>query len=288
MAAKNPFSGVGKQPSIDRHGRKRWRLRKTVKGRKIDTYLRGPYGSAAFRSDYDTAINPPVVDHSDGFPAGTFDHAITHYLSSTGFKRLADSTRKGKRCRLDAIRLLIGRARLSDLQPHHIENLMDRKVGPQAANRLHKEIAELYRYAKRQFGFGGQHPTDRVDRRVIKTTGYHTWTKQEVQQFRDYHASGTPARLALELMLGTGAARQDACAMGRLNIKGPDIWYRRGKTGQDVTLPLSMLPELRHELRLVPHGQTQFFAYTTESFGNWFRNQCIAALLPDGCRAHGL
>ncbi len=82
--------------------------------------------------------------------------------------------------------------------------------------------------------------------------------------------------------------------MGRQNIKGPNIWYRRGKTGQDVTLPLEFLPELRDELPLVPTNQALVFLhskgtrFTVEGFGNWFRKQCIAAKLPDVCRAHGL
>ena len=291
---KNPFPGVGNKPTTDRHGRKRWRLRKTVKGRKIDVYLHGPYGSAEFRADYDAAINPPALERATSTIPGTFDHVITHYLSSKGFNSLRASTRRPKRGRLDAIRALIGSARMADLEPHHVENLMDRKGGPDAANRLHKELGELYRYAQKKLGYNGSHPTERVERRKIKSTGFHTWTADEVQQYRAHHASGTLARLAFEVILGTGAARQDACIMGRQNIKGPNIWYRRGKTKQDVTLPLNLLPELRQELLLVPADQSMFFVYgkgkqyTVESFGNWFREQCIAAKLPDVCRAHGL
>ena len=47
---RNPFPGVGNQPTTDRHGKKRWRLRKTLKGRKEDVNLPGPYGSAEFRA----------------------------------------------------------------------------------------------------------------------------------------------------------------------------------------------------------------------------------------------
>jgi len=115
-----------------------------------------------------------------------------------------------------------------------------------------------------------------------------------VQQFRQAHPSGTMARLALELMLATGAARQDACAMGRQNIKGDTIYYRRGKTGQDAELPLKYMSELADEIIQLPPGTTIFLThsggkpYTKESFGNWFAEQCQAAGLPDECRAHGL
>jgi integrase len=291
---RNPFPGVGNKPSVDRHGGKRWRLRKTVKGRKIDTYLPGAYGSAEFRTAYDQATNPVRKPGDEQAASGTFQHIITHYLSSKGFLTLSDNTRKSKRKRLDSIRSLIGSAYLGDLEPHHVENLMDRKGGPNAANRLHKELGEMYRHAQKKLGIILTDPTQRVDRRKVKSTGFHTWTADEVQRYRSFHASGTLARLALELMLGTGTARQDACAMGRQNIKGSNIWYRRGKTGQDVTLPLNLLTDLRDELRLVPIGQSMFFIhgkgqrYTVEAFGNWFREQCNAAQLPKICRAHGL
>lgn len=285
---RNPFPGVGNQPTTDRHGKKRWRLRKTVGGRKVDVYLPGAYGSAGFRAAYDAAINPPASENKSNAAPSSFDRVIAHYLTSKDFKLLAASTRNAKRRRLDAIRTLIGKAQLADLEPYHVENLMDRKGGPDAANRLHKELAEMYGYAQKKLGYGGTHPTDRVERRKVKTTGFHTWSAEEVQQFRDHHESGTLARLAFELILGTGAARQDACSMGRQNIKGTNIWYRRGKTGQDVTLPLRLLPELQHELRLVSTHQAQFFNYTVESFGNWFADHCKEANLPDNCRAHGL
>ena len=294
MRRRNPFPGVGNAPNVDQHGVKRWRLRKTVKGRKIDTYLRGPYGSAEFRADYDAALNPPSPTEKSDAVAGTFDHVITAYLAGKGFKSLRESTRAPKRRRLDAIRELIGTARLADLEAHHVENLMDRKGGPEAANRLHKELGQIYRFAQKKQGYNGPHPTASVERRKVNSKGYHTWTIEEVQQYRDHHETGTLARLALEVMLATGAARQDACAMGRQNIKGAKIEYTRGKTGQSVRLPLDKLPDLCAEVRLIPATQSLFFVhskgkpFTVESFGNWFRDQCRDAGLPARCRAHGL
>lgn len=292
---KNPFPGVGNRPTIDRHGKKRWRLRRTVKGNKIDAYLPGVYGSAEFRTAYHAAINPtPEAPTTVGEP-GTFEFLITHYRGSKAFQEgLASTTRYAKGKRLDWIRALIGKGRYAEMKQHHIENMMDRKGGPDAANRLLKELHELYGYAERKLGYNGHVPTAAVDPRKIKTDGFHTWTVDEVQKFRDHHPSGTKARLAFELILATGAARQDACMMGRANIKGTSIYYRRHKTGQDVELPLEYLPELEAELRQIPLNQQVFIpqrdgsTYTIESFGNWFAEICDEAGLPDNCRAHGL
>ena len=289
----NPFPGVGNTPAIDRHGKKRWRLRRTVKGRKVDTYLPGPYGSAEFRAAYDAALNPAPNSHAS-HQAGTINHVVASYRAHAKFRALAPSTRYAKGKRLDWICLLIGKARLSDLQPRHVDNLMDRKGGPEAANRLHKELSELFGFARRKLGLNISDPTHAVDRRKTKSGGFHTWSDDEVQKYRRFHQTGTKARLALELMLATGAARQDACAMGRQNIKGDTIYYRRGKTGQQAELPLEYMPELVAEIVQLPPGTTVFLThsggktYTKESFGNWFADQCKAAGLPEQCRAHGL
>lgn len=286
MKRRNPFPGA--TIVDDPRGGKRIRLRKIIKGRKIDTYLPGPWASPAMVAAYNAAITEAPIPSAPKGERGTFDHAITSYLASSGFKELRESTRYHKRLRMDWIRAKIGKARLADLEPRHVHAMMDMKGGPTAANRLHKEVVEIYAYARTRLGFNGASPTETVDLRKIKSGGFHTWTEEQVQQYRDRHPSGTLARLALELILGTGAARHDASIMGRQNIKGTSIWYRRIKTGQDVTLPLALLPELQAELRLVPPGQARFFPYTVESFGNWFRDQCKAADLPDECRAHGL
>jgi integrase len=138
-------------------------------------------------------------------------------------------------------------------------------------------------------------PAQGVDERKKKRTGgFHTWTIEEVETYRTAHPSGTKARLALELILATGAARQDACAMGRHSIKGSHIFYRRGKTGQEAELPLDYMPELVAEIIQLPPSTNLFLThnggkpYTVESFGNWFAEQVKTAKLPDRCRAHGL
>lgn len=261
---------------------------------KIDVYLPAAYGSGEFRTAYEAAVNPPKTLPTSNAVNGTFNHVIIQYLASRDFKCLADTIRRSKRERLDWIRNLIGKARLADIENYHLEAIMDRKGSPWAADRLHKDMGEIYRFATRKHGFDGVAPTENVQRNSLPNTGHHTWTIEQVRQYRDHHPSGTMARLALEVCLGTCAARRGACKMNRSNIKGPNTWYRRGKTGQDVTLPIRFLPELQIELRQLPHGSSLSFThsdgkpYTVESFGNWFADQRKAAHLPSVCRAHGL
>ncbi|TQV65850.1 tyrosine-type recombinase/integrase [Aliiroseovarius halocynthiae] len=233
-------------------------------------------------------------ERKSGTDKRTIAFLIEDYLGNRAFRDLAKTTQYAKRRRLDWIREAIGPAYYADLLPRHVTALMDRKGGLEAANRLHKDLSQLYKWASKKHGFKGSHPTNDVDRHRIETDGYHTWTHEQVAQFRDFYATGTKQRLAFELVLGTGAARQDAARMGPLNIRGGVIRYARGKTGGKVELPLAKLPDLTRELTAISETREVFVCrqdgtpYTTEGFGNWFAKMVQAAGLPTECRTHGL
>ena len=98
MRYRNEFRGV--TVAKDRHGKLRYRLRRTVKGRKIDVYLPGVIGSTEFRAAYHEAIEGARVAGRRAQP-GTVAYLIEAYLESTAFQNLADQTRTDKRWRLD-------------------------------------------------------------------------------------------------------------------------------------------------------------------------------------------
>lgn len=286
---RNPFPGVSTKP--DRHGKLRHRLRRTVKGAKVDTYLPGTYGSPEFRAAYEAALEGARVV-APRAPADTVAFLIEAYLATAAFRDLASLTKAAKRGRLDWIKRAIGKGRFAALEPRHVEALMEKKDGPEAANRLKKDLSQLYRFAAKRYGFKGENPAKLADPHKTRKGGFHTWTGGEVAKFRETYASGTKARLAMEIFYCTGAARQDAAAMTRANIRGARIAYRRGKTGQEVDLPI--LPELARELAHLPPAQMMLLAYgeqgrgyTPDSLGNWFRDLCAAAGLPH-CTPHGL
>ena len=211
---RNPFPGVASVE--DRHGKRRYRLRRIIKGCKVDAYLPGPYGSPAFRAAYDEAIEGARVATRRSAP-GTLAYLITAYLDSTGFRNLADDTRRSKRYRLDWLRDAIGSGRYSDMKPHHVEALMQKKGGPAASNRLKADVAQLYRFAVKRFDYTGPNPAELAESFKVKPGGYHTFSETEIQTYRAAHPTGTRARLVFEILLGTGAARQDAAALTRGN-----------------------------------------------------------------------
>ena len=286
---RNPFPGVSTGP--DRHGKLRHRLKRTVKGCKVDCYLPGPYGSTEFRHAYEEACEGVRLAGRRA-PAGTLAYLIESYLGSKGYLRLADSTRRDVRGRLDWIRDAIGGAKYAKIEPRHVAALMEKKGGPTAANRLRKDLGQLYRFAGKRLGYRGPNPAALADAHKTKTGGYRTWTDDEIETFRAAHATGSKARLALELLVNTGASRVDAIGFTRANIAGARVRYRRAKTGQKVDLPI--LPELGRELSYLPPAQMVLLAredgskgYANESFGNLFRRWCTEAGL-SGLAAHGL
>jgi hypothetical protein len=62
-------------------------------------------------------------------------------------------------------------------------------------------------------------PTRDVKAIRIKSDGYHSWNDDEIAQFEKRHPVGTPARLALALLLYTGHRRSDVVRMGPQHIR---------------------------------------------------------------------
>jgi integrase len=103
--------------------------------------------------------------------------------------------------------------------------------------------------------------------------------------------SGTKARLALELLLGTGQRRSDVVRMGLQHVKGDEIAVRQQKTDEPLLIPME--PNLVQALAAIPKTNLTFLVtergapFTSAGFGNWFRDRCNEAELPQ-CSAHGL
>lgn len=286
--AKNPFPGVSRAP--DRHGKVRWRLR--LKKPHIDTYISGEYGSVEFRKAYEAALTgKTAMTKPSRFDHGTFDWLIEQYYRSPAWQKLASITQKNRRGEIESFRGSYGSFRVATLRPAHVEKIIAKMAAtPSAANKRLKLVRLLCRFAIRKTIIRVD-PTIGVERYAENPDGYHTWTEEEVARFESQHGADSKAVLALRLILFTGASRQDAAAMGWQNVRAGRIFYRRGKTLGDVDLPI--LEELDSVLSMVPKDRLIFVAksggqaYTPESFGNWFRDQCVAAGLPH-CSAHGL
>jgi integrase len=138
-------------------------------------------------------------------------------------------------------------------------------------------------------------PAREVRRVRYPTSGFHSWTVDEVWQFEELHPIGTKARLALALLLYLGLRRGDVVRLGRQHQR--DGWLRfvpqktRYKRLEPTEKPI--LPILADIIARSPTGDLTYLIteygnpFTAAGFGNWFRERCDEAGLLH-CSAHGL
>ena len=141
-------------------------------------------------------------------------------------------------------------------------------------------------------------PARDVKKLSYSTSGFHSWTPDEVEQFEAFYPIGTKARLAFALLSFTGVRREDVVHLGRQHVKDGllrflplKMRYKR-KADTDITAK-PWLPELAEIVAASPCGDLTFLVtsfgkpFTAAGFGNWWREQCTKAGLPE-CTAHGL
>jgi integrase len=138
-------------------------------------------------------------------------------------------------------------------------------------------------------------PARDVKKLRYATSGFHTWTLDEVRQYEEHHPIGTKARLALAMLLFIGVRRCDFVSLGRQHVRDGVIKFIPRKTErtkmQAIEIPI--LSELTHIVAASPCGDLTFLVteygkpFTSNGFGNWFRDRCDEAGLPQ-CTAHGL
>jgi len=275
----------------DRHGKARYYLRRPGVPK---VPLPGLPWSPEFMAAYEAAMageaKRPQIGASRTLP-GTVNSALVSYYQSSAFGSLAPSTRQSRRAILERFREKCGPLQLKTMPSSAVQRILN-GLSPLAARNWKKALRGFVDHCLAN-AFLQRDPLAGVKlAKAKRSAGFHTWTVEEVQQYRDRHASGTKARLAMELLLQTGHARVDVVRMGRQHTKSGKLSMRRQKTGVQFDIPL--LPELVAEIDLLPKSDQLAFLTTAKGqpfkpagFGNWFRDRCDEAGLP-GCSAHGL
>jgi site-specific recombinase XerD len=278
---------------IDHDGKPRFYLR--VPGRKR-VPLPGLPWSAEFMTAREQALkddwSAPIEIGASRTRAGTVNAALVSYYQSTAFTEgLAEGTRKSRRAILERFREEHGDKRIALLHKKALQTIFNKKSAAAAKN-----------WKKALRGFIDHcislemietDPLLGVKLTKVKSKPHRRWTPADIEQYEKRHSHGTKARLALELILSTGQARCDVVRMGRQFVRGETLSMSRQKT--EVPFDIPMLPSLRQELDLQPQTDRHLTFLVTEQgkpftaagFGNWFRDRCDEAGLPN-CAAHGL
>jgi len=273
---------------IDRHGHARFYFRRA--GYK-PVKLPGLPWSPTFMAAYEAALanDKAEIGASRTLP-GTVSAALVAYYQHPVFTdALAKVTQQNRRAILENFRRDHGDKRIALMHAQALQAIMNHKTPASQRN---------FKRAMRGFlDFCMSHNLIKVDPLAgtklskMKTHGFHTWTEDEIAQYQAYHAPGSKARLALELLLQTGHARADVVRMGPQHVRAGKLSMRRQKTNVQFDIPL--LPDLVDELQLHATSDLAFLIsergtpFGAASFGNKFRSWCNDAGLKH-CAAHGL
>jgi len=136
---------------------------------------------------------------------------------------------------------------LSRMTTDAVEVLRDRKIDtPESANARLKAIRQVFKFGVKK-KLAPSNPARDVEYFKSGSTGFHTWTLEEVQQFEERHPVGTKARLALALMLFTGQRRSDIIRFGKQHTKDGKLTFtqHKGRNRKPKRLILPILPALR-------------------------------------------
>jgi integrase len=285
--------------NVDRHGKRRVRFRKGA----FSIYLTGTPWSDDFMRQHAAAMDGLKVQATEigasRTKAGSFDALCVSYYRSPEFRGLKPSTQVMRRNIIERFRAArapnaaetYGSKPVKRLKRSHISDIIGAKADtPEAANNLLKVLRVLLDYAVGQ-DIIDSNPAAGVKKYRSQGEGFHTWSEGEIAAFEAHHAVGTKARLALALLLYTAQRRGDVVRMGWQHVTDDAIAVRQEKT--DSPLLVALHPKLLRVLASVPRTNLTFLVtekgapFTSAGFGNWFRDRCNEAGLPQ-CAAHGL
>lgn len=295
-------------PEEDRHGNKRLYVR--LRGRRIR--LRLKKSDPGFLAAYQTALaslrspaaKPAKAALAGRWPKDSFGALAMDYFKSEEFLGLDAISQRTRRQVVESCLVEpftdedpdhMGNCPVANLSAKKIKRLRDLKIGkPGAANNRKKYLSAMFGWAIEADRMTAN-PARDVRRKKYATSGFYTWTIDDVVQYANHHRLGSKAMLALALLLYLGARKGDMVRFGAKMIQDEVLKFIPRKTRRSRTTisEKPILPVLRQILDASPCGSETFLEtdfgkpFTANGFGNWFRERCDDAKLPK-CTAHGL
>lgn len=276
----------------DRHGQKPYRYRRAG---YAGGYFQAELGTDEFSAEYAAFEANKVKQDSTAsrWAPGTVGDLITRYVSVAEWLGPSLTTQSKVRSIVDRFRDEHGQRFVADFTFAHIDVIISRKRqkvlggkrpegGIEAARKLRKELVRLFDYAEK-IGMRpvGSNPVRMAEKVRVpageKSTGYHSWTEDEIEQYRAHHKLGTNAQLAMELMLWTGQRRVDAIRIGPDDILNGRVAVRQSKGGKGLRLHIAL--QLQEAIAAIPAalGANSFLLterrtpFTNAGFGNKMR-----------------
>lgn len=289
---------------VDRHGNNRVYFRRL--GQPKIRLLSVP-GTAEFDAEYQLAFSGEVVTRvatkRGPIAPQSFRWLVDQYYASGAYRSLDVQTQDVRKRVLGPIVERIGAFPIAQMTARDVVKLRDEKIAtPHAANKIVTVIRQVFAWAcDDENRVALSNPAEKVRKLATSNPdGWRTWTDEQVEQYCAYWRVGTMERLAIDLLLYTGARRSDIIRLGPQNIRddGKLVWTEfkgRGRTVKHHEFPI--LPPLQASIDAVPSANLLFLTKerTGEPFGAkhghdftaWFRKRVEKAGLK-GVSAHGI
>lgn len=285
----------------DRHGKPRYRyVRRGVKG----GYLPGAPWSEEWLARYaelsaQARPSPQPVASPRPVLTRSMEALAAEMRKSLRWKRHTEATRKTVSAMMD--RLMdkrgtsgkrFGDRLVKDITVAGLEAMLGRMADtPGAAHKMRGLLISLFNHAAK-LGWRADNPATHTDPIPQVGEGFHTWTDDEIEQFRARHAYGTTARLVLELALNTTARRCNLATLEHAQIRNGRIMIEHAKGGHDTIIELE--PEAKAAIEAMPSRHIRYLIvtaygkpFTVAGLGMRFRAWADGAGL-QGCTLHGL
>ena len=255
--------------------------------------LRGLPGSEEFMAAYAAALaGVPVVEIgvSRALP-GTISALVVAYYGSDEWHKLAADTQKNRRRIIERFRVQHSNKRVALLERERILGMLAAIERPSAKRHWLKAIRGLLRAAVPTMR--RDDPTEGIAGiKMPKTKGHHSWTDEEIAQYRAYWPLETQQRLVMEFALETASRRGEVVRFGPQHIRNGRIRIERTHGSEDVDMPMSLqlqaacdaMPKVHLTYIITAHGKPR----SKYGLGNDFARWVTEAGLPARCRLHGL
>lgn len=279
----------------DRHGKKRYRFRR--KGCPVHNFRSLP-GTEDFMAEYRTAADAaPVGAKIKSVTPGSLDDLVSRYYATPRWRGMKPSSQTTYRGIIDRFRertkkgVRYGELPVRLVTVANLDTILGKMADtPAAANNLRKALKRLFAYAIK-LGWRTDNPASLTDG-YKAGKGWHTWTDDEIEQFRSAHTLGTKARLALELALNTAARRCNIATLERSQLRAGKFHIEHVK-GCEPTIVRATPETLAAIDAMGVTGIGHFLVtefgnpFSVAGLGNKFRDWCNDAGLKH-CSLHGL
>lgn len=279
----------------DRHGKKRYRFRKT--GLPTHHFKAAP-GTPEFMAEYREAMTAQKPTRKPRAAPGTFDALCESFYETPGWlgmKATSRATYRGVIERFRESKTKLGKRRgglpVATMTTQSLDKIFAGMADrPGAANLLRKTLKRVLKHGVK-VEMIARNPAELTDR-YKSGPGLHTWTDEEIEQYRAHWPYGTAARLAMELALNTAARRCNVAALERSMLVNGKFHIEHVK-GCDPTIVRASAETLRAIEAMGVTGIGHFVVtaygkpFSVAGFGNKFRDWCDEAGLPK-CSLHGL